>query len=965
MPFEIDPDAEALFKNQVDFTQTPDVTAAQQIGAAFKIENVVTNLAEEIVEPKFERDEEFLATDHIRDDELVFARELARAGSEAEMEHIRREIQNELIARELLETGPLNSFLAQTIAIVGDPTTYIGFGAGAAGRTGVGIGTRALRAGAAGAVETAAGETVLQGTQQIREIHESLGSILLGGAFGVGVGGVGGALANRAYKRGVDDFVAVMRDSFPEETGVVNPARARDAGAAAAGLTPEETVVAGKAARGFVSAAAKLRGVVAPNVELAASRNAATRDIIGQLHDSVFVREGNVRFRSAGASVESEIKRGDALRAAAFETTHQIYRGYRKAGGRINKDEFMDEVGKALRRGDVHKIPEVAELAKWYRANVFEPWKQRAIAAGMLPEDVRPKTAVSYFTRVYNVEKINARIGEFTDLVERYLRRTVDVRELASEAEYRDIARQVVNNITGTAGGRVPFINQPLARGPLKERTFNIPDKEIEDFLISDVSHVGERFLNTIIPDVTLTERFGRADLEDQIKKIDDDAKVRAEKAANETDAQAILKEAEREKDIIGSLVQIMRNQFDTPTSGAGIALRRVGRGIRQFNYLRLLGSVLLSSIPDVGRIVMEEGFTRTVGGLMAGLTGGFKLAKREAQLAGTALDVVLSTRAKAIYDLGEQYQSVSKFERGLDFAANKFGLATLLSPWNTALKSWASLVVGNRILRAVRTVAADGKISQADIEKLARAGIDEEMARRIGMQAEKFEDNNGLLVANTEEWADDGAVEAFRLALLRDVDNTIITPGGADAPIWTSREFGKMIFQFKRFAMASTGRLAASTLQAKDLAAVNGLLLMVALGGTGRALLDLAQDGEVKDRSARSWISESLDRSGALGILTEMDAISNKGLGVSPLTALAGEEASRFRSRNLLGQIGGPLAGAVQDTVNAARGAIDRDFTQGDLRKIRRLAPGQNLFYLRALLDRLEQEAGLPERQQ
>lgn len=961
MPFIGDEEAVARFKNQPRVPRADEVGLTDQIGAAFKLENIVAGGVSSITTPEFgERDPSFVATDHIRDDELPYARQLGRAGSQDELDQIRKDIANELKAREMLESGPLNSFVAELIAIAGDPTAYVGFGVGVAGRAGR-LSQRFARGAAAGATETALAETALQAQQETRTPVESFASIIMGGAFGLGVAGVGAGLSRRAYNRATEDFVAVMKDSFPEEMGVPAP----DAvGAAVPGLRPEETQIRGRAAAGFAAAARKLRGVVAPNVELAASRNAATRSLSGQLFDQIFVTEGNVRFKTAGASVEAEIKRGDATRAAAFEMKDLMHAQYKKGGGTLNKNDFLDEVGKALRRGDQHTIPEVQDLAKWYRANVFEPWKNRAIRAGMLPEDVNVETAVSYFTRVYNVEKINARLGEFTDLVEQYLRRTVDVEELASEAEYRSIAREIINNITVSAQGRVPFINQPLARGPLRERTFNIPDEDIEDFLISDASHVGERFLNTIIPDVVLTERFGRADLEDQIRKIDDDAKARAERAANETDAQKILDEAEREKDIVGALVQIMRNQFDTPTSGSGIILRRIGRAIRQLNYLRLLGSVLLSSIPDVGRIVMEEGFTRTFGTLVSEMGNGFRgirMAKKEAQIAGTALDVVLSTRAKAIYDLGEQYQAVSKFERGLDWTANKFGWANLLSPWNTALKSWASATIGTRMLQAARKVA-DGTISQRDIEKLARAGIDRDMAERIARQSEHFEDNGAVLAANTEDWTDAGAVEAFRLALLRDVDNTIITPGAADAPIWTSKEFGKMVFQFKRFAMASTGRLAASTLQTKDMAAINGLLVMVALGGTGRALLDLAQNQEVEERSVRSWISESLDRSGALGILTEMDAISNKGLGVSPLTALAGEEASRFRSRNLLGQIGGPLAGAIEDTTRAARGAIEGELTQSDVRKFRRLAPGQNLFYLRAMLDQLEAETGLPE---
>ena len=250
--------------------------------------------------------------------------------------------------------------------------------------------------------------------------------------------------------------------------------------------------------------------MVSPATELMASANAATRDAMSRMFDSVYVLEGNMKFRTTGATVDTRIKRWDAVRAGNFESAHLFYSKHRQAGGKLNKNDFLDAVGGAMRRGDKHPIPEVQEAAQWYRKEVFDPLKERAIRAGLLPEDVSVETAVSYFMRVYNVEMIHARLDEFLNRVEAYLRRTIPLKELASEAEYRDVAREVVNNITGAPGGRVPFINQPLKRGPLAERTFNIPDEEIEDFLISDVSHVAERYINTLAPDVELVDAFGR-----------------------------------------------------------------------------------------------------------------------------------------------------------------------------------------------------------------------------------------------------------------------------------------------------------------------------------------------------------------------------------------------------------------------------------------------------------------------
>lgn len=81
--------------------------------------------------------------------------------------------------------------------------------------------------------------------------------------------------------------------------------------------------------------------------------------------------------------------------------------------GRMTMEAFREEVGKALRRGDTHEIPEVAESAKWFRANVFDPWKDRAIKSKFLPEDVEPSAAMSYFSRLYNTEKMKSRPDAF------------------------------------------------------------------------------------------------------------------------------------------------------------------------------------------------------------------------------------------------------------------------------------------------------------------------------------------------------------------------------------------------------------------------------------------------------------------------------------------------------------------------------------------------------------------------
>lgn len=103
------------------------------------------------------------------------------------------------------------------------------------------------------------------------------------------------------------------------------------------------------------------------------------------------------------------------LRAFAEDVTG------RGTPGAMSREVFNMEVGRAMRRGDQHEVPEVAQAAQFIRAKVFTPWKDRAIKAGLLPEDVGVDTAESYFQRVYDKGQIAARRDEFVRTVSGWL----------------------------------------------------------------------------------------------------------------------------------------------------------------------------------------------------------------------------------------------------------------------------------------------------------------------------------------------------------------------------------------------------------------------------------------------------------------------------------------------------------------------------------------------------------------
>jgi hypothetical protein len=92
-----------------------------------------------------------------------------------------------------------------------------------------------------------------------------------------------------------------------------------------------------------------------------------------------------------------------------------------QSSGALSRDEFYEAVGRAMRRGDKSVNPEVAEAAGVMREKVFDPLKEAAIKAGLLPPDVTTDTALSYLTRVYNQPKIAAQRPQFERILTDWL----------------------------------------------------------------------------------------------------------------------------------------------------------------------------------------------------------------------------------------------------------------------------------------------------------------------------------------------------------------------------------------------------------------------------------------------------------------------------------------------------------------------------------------------------------------
>ncbi len=568
--------------------------------------------------------------------------------------------------------------------------------------------------------------------------------------------------------------------------------------------------------------------------------------------------------------------------------------------------------------------------------------------ARLAASDIRPRlNKAEMVTRDARrrLDKLSSKVDEEADFAR------------ADDEELSWMAEDISHAVTGTANGRLLYEAIPLARGPLKERSLSIPDALIEEFLESDIELIAKHYVRTMAPDIELTARFGRADMEGQITKIRDDYTAKMRGDISERQRVKLNKAMKSDIRDVEGLRDILRGTYAAPANPDSL-IYRASRGVRNWNYLRLLGGMTVSAFPDVARPMMVHGLSRVLGNGVAPLVTGLKsvkLAGREAKLAGTALDMTLDSRAMSLADVGDDFGRHSKFERGLKSLTDRFGMVSVMAPWNAALKQWAGAMSSTRIGEEAANWTA-GRIKAANREHLAFLGIDREMAERIAVQFNEFgEKADGVWIAGTERWNDREAVRFFRAALAKDVDRTIVTPGAGDRPLWMSNEVGKMVGQFKTFSMASAQRVLLSGLQQRDMAVLNGSLLMVGLG-TGVYVAKTWQSGrEISDDPA-VLLAEGIDRSGLTGWFYDVNNMLEKTTGVGINQAIGGPGSSRYAARNTAGALLGPSVGTVTDLARVGHAATKGEpWRKSDTRAVRRLLPYQNLFYMRNLLDQAQ----------
>lgn len=546
-------------------------------------------------------------------------------------------------------------------------------------------------------------------------------------------------------------------------------------------------------------------------------------------------------------------------------------------------------------------------------------------------------------------------------------------------AELDDIAEQLIDRITDNTGGRLPYditsngkgFTQEAkgTRGSAKERVWDIDDLKIKDYLVKDIRSIVESYLRTMAPDNELMGKFGALEPTQVKKRIQDsyiarrnqpmvDKKTGKERPLTAKEQTKLDKEMKRDLTNVEAMWDKLRGVYGQPDDFAAPinVLERTSLG---WNFVRLLGDVVASSMPDVGRPIMTQGFMNTYGKLMSTVMSdmeGLKKASKEVKEVGTALDLTMSMTTLRRMNMEDYTPTTGKIDditqKTTSFAATAFGM----NHWTSMMKTFAGISIQDSMMKAIIKMADGGKLSKRETLSLTQNFIDVDMAKRIAAQYKKHGETRDVLnIPNARSWEDQQAKNAFRAAIRKQVDETIVTPG-LDKPLWMSRQGWRVIGQFKSFTFASTNRVLMAGLQQADASAFAGASSMVAIGSMVYAYKQLMAGREVSD-DPRVWVVNGIDRSGVLGMFMDINNIMEKvtrgTVGINP--AIGGPVMSRYANRNLAGTLLGPSFGLAQDIFGSLGAATSGEWNESDVHALRRVMPLQNAPGFRSLYDGVE----------
>ncbi len=593
----------------------------------------------------------------------------------------------------------------------------------------------------------------------------------------------------------------------------------------------------------------------------------------------------------------------------------------------------------------------------------------------------------SYFPRVYDVEKIfNKRSTFAKGLADHFQSEGMARSEAQLEAE------DFIDSILGIGDGEVgvsDLTRLALDKGVsfTKTRT-DLPFDIMKDFLILDATQVVPAYLQEGFQMIRFHEKLAemgaigkstktvdkksgntierlspQSQMQDLVNMIKADYDAQLIKNMQLPDAERDIAQAQAAQqlktsiDLANDIMRMSLGQYATK-SKADPAFRM----LKTYNYTRLLGNVLISSIGDPAMTIMHHGLGGVIMDGYVAQMRTFSAGLRAAKIAdlhdmGIALDAEMDNTIKMLMDGQTDTTHIqSSMERKTNVAGEIFSKISGIHDWNVLNRRASARMTESHILRALKNPTK----SVEDIEYLKHLGIGPEDANLII----KFQDKYGkdlegdTHLSNVRQWRSspegNRAADIFSAAVVKEVAATIIMPGKGDIPFLAQKnQLMSSLFQFKGFFAGSTTKLTLSALDRRDAKTLQSILAMVALGGLQYVIRQKIADKPI-NLSSTNLLIEGINRSGLLGLLGDpMFALI--------LNPILGQGGSRYQNQNPVEYIFGPSGSILKSLMGIGTDVFGRNphdkIDKGTLKSLESLVPAMNLFYLRRLVDKMNNE--------
>lgn len=525
-------------------------------------------------------------------------------------------------------------------------------------------------------------------------------------------------------------------------------------------------------------------------------------------------------------------------------------------------------------------------------------------------------------------------------------------------------------------------------------RSRSIPLKDIDyEFLLDkgyierDIEVIASQYFKSVVPDIILTEKFGDpfgfGYLNDYVKDVfapglrqiqkEFDSKIYNElgEVINEPlrkKRNKILKDSEAIRDLFKGRYGLA----DNPQR----FLSRAYRLVKPLNSMGMLSGAL-AGLPDTARIITYNGLKKAIPRLLQMLNISvtsevFKKANKQANRAGQAIEFMLDHgRANQVYgshhDTFATFNNVDRFVQSA--AAFNFKFINQMASWTWAAKTVVSSDVGTEIIEAAFRFV-NGKATSKEIMKFKHAGVSPEEIQDIvdaykkygfGKDGTDFNASYSLLkFANTDKWIENSkeinAAFRFNRMLNETIDYVIVTPTLGDTPLFASRELGAVIMQFKKFIFAFDRKVMQRGLQERDLSFITQIMALLFFGMLVDGIRSQQLGNDYSKKDIRDKIYDGFERSGAGGIFLEtnrmLETLTDNRVGIRPLIGVGKPYGTSLAWKTgVLGPTASTLATISQIMYDWGRGK----HTHHTARRIRKLVPFNNIWYLDSIFDKLE----------